>query len=481
MDAGIKLVKMRKFKSLSFKLTIWYILLLGIVVGLAGLFLYEGFKKSLMEDLDKTLDEIAVDVNNIYRRARGITWYDAIREAEEKYRNHRPLIQVVEFPRRERNFPERIFRSNKINSDVFLLRKEVYYKADKSGTNDLTYINLNEEKLAPHLLRVIMFPVRGPYIIQVGISLEGTAGALGRLLVIMMLAGLLLLFFASLGGSFIIRKALVPVKSVVRAANEITADDLSLRIDSGNRQDEIGALVNTFNNMIARLEKSVKKIKQFSGDVSHELRTPLTIIRGEIEILLRKDRESEEYQRTLKSVLEEANHMEKIIDDLLFLSRIEASNKIKFTEKILLDEIILEVFKSREQSAKSKGINFEIKKIIPVEVKGEKTLLERLISNIIDNAIRYTPSEGRIEINLERNDRFAVLSIRDTGIGLPEEELPFIFDRFYVVDKSRCKESGGAGLGLSIVKSVADSHGALIGVQSKINQGTTFRVKFPLF
>ena len=291
----------------------------------------------------------------------------------------------------------------------------------------------------------------------------------------------MLLFFASLGGSFIIRKALIPVKSVVRAANEITADDLSLRIDSGNRKDEIGALVDTFNNMIARLEKSVKKIKQFSGDVSHELRTPLTIIRGEIEVLLRKDRESKEYKRTLKSVLEEAYQMEKIIDNLLFLSRIEASNKIKFTEKILLDEILLEVFKSREQSARSKGINYEIKKIIPVQVKGDKTLLERLISNIIDNAIRYTPSEARIEINLERNDRFALLSIRDTGIGIPEEALPFIFDRFYVVDKSRCKESGGAGLGLSIVKSVADSHGAIIDIQSKINQGTTFRVKFPLF
>jgi signal transduction histidine kinase len=173
--------------------------------------------------------------------------------------------------------------------------------------------------------------------------------------------------------------------------------------------------------------------------------------------------------------------MEKIIDNLLFLSRIEASNKIKFTERILLDEILLKVFESREQSARNKGINFEIKKIIPAQVKGDKTLLERLISNIIDNAIRYTPSEARIEINLERNDRFALLSIRDTGIGIPEEALPFIFDRFYVVDKSRCKESGGAGLGLSIVKSVADSHGAIIDIQSKINQGTTFRVKFPLF
>ena len=481
MDTGIKLVKIRKFKSLNFKLTIWYILILGIVVGLAGLFLYEGFKNSLIEDLDKTLDEIAVDVNNIYRETHRITWDDAIRKAEEEYRNHQPFIQVVKFPHRERNFPEKIIRSHKISPDVFRLRKEVYYKADKSDTNDPTYINFTEEKLASHPLRVILLPVRGPYIIQVGISLEGMAGALGRLSVIMMLAGLLLLVFASLGGSFIIRKALILVKSVVRAANEITADDLSFRIDSGDRQDEIGALVNTFNNMIARLEKSVKKIKQFSGDVSHELRTPLTIIRGEIEVLLRKDRESEEYQGTMKSVLEEANHMEKIIDDLLFLSRIDASIKIKFAEKILLDEILLEVFKSREQSARSKGINYDIKNIIPAQVKGDKTLLERLISNIIDNAIRYTPSEGRIEINLERNDRFALLSIRDTGNGIPEEALPFIFDRFYVVDKSRCKESGGMGLGLSIVKSVADSHGAIIDVQSKINQGTTLRVKFPLF
>ena len=143
---------------------------------------------------------------------------------------------------------------------------------------------------------------------------------------------------------------------MVRTAKEITADDLSLRIDSENRKDEIGLLVETLNDMIARLEKSVK----------------------------------------------------------------------------------------------------------------------------IDNAIRYTPSEGCVEINLEKNDKFALLNIRDTGIGIPEESLPFIFDRFYVVDKSPCKESGGSGLGLSIAKSVADSHGAVIDVKSVINQGTTFQIKFPL-
>lgn len=447
---------------------------------MAGLFLYEGFKKSLMEDINETLREIAVKVNNTYRSTHGVTWEDAIRETEEEFKIHQPFIQVVKFPRRGGNFPEKVIRSDKITSNVFILRRELYYKADKSDINDLVYVTFTEEKLTSYPLRILLFPVRGSYIVQVGISLESTASALRQLLVTMGLAGILLLLFSSLGGNFIIRKALLPVKSVVQTAKKITADDLSLRIDSENRKDEIGSLVETLNDMIARLEKSVKKIRQFSGDVSHELRTPLTIIRGEIEVILRKVRKGEEYQKTLKSVLEETYQMEKIIDNLLFLSRVEASKKIKFTERILLNEILLEVFESRDQSARSKGVNFVIKRIVPTLVKGDKTLLERLISNIIDNAIRYTPSEGCVEINLEKNDKFALLNIRDTGIGIPEESLPFIFDRFYVVDKSRCKESGGSGLGLSIVKSVADSHGAIIDVKSVINQGTTFQIKFQL-
>jgi heavy metal sensor kinase len=327
--------------------------------------------------------------------------------------------------------------------------------------------------------RTILFPIRGPNIIQVGISLENTETDLRRLSIIMILAGAGLLLLASLGGSFIIRKALKPVKSVVQTAKDITADDLSLRIEAGQRQDEIGELVATFNDMISRLEKSINKIKQFSGDVSHELRTPLTIIRGEIEVLLRKERSKEEYQKTLKSALEETDYLERIIDDLLFLSRVEALEKKEFDKTVQLDEVVLNVVESQELSAKNKDITLDIQTVEPAQLHGEEILLERMVTNIIDNALRYTPSGGRVAVSLENKDGNPMLMVQDTGIGIPEESLQLIFDRFFVVDNSRFKETGGLGLGLSIVKQVADSHGAEIEVKSELNKGTSFFVRFP--
>ena len=478
-------MKIKKFRSLSFKLTIWYVVILGIIIGIAGIFLYETFKERLMDELEQTLLEIANDVNDEWYWRKGVTWEDAIKRMEDKFGVYDPFIQMVEIKElKDRDSDirviEKIIRSKKIPEGLFVLDTGCYYKADRADIDDLVYRKVTDKKLSSYPLRVILFPVRGPNIVQVGISLKETTNALKELLFILIMGGPLLVLFSSLGGSFIIRKALQPVKSAVKTANEISADDLSLRIDSRNRKDEIGALVDTFNEMITRLEKSVKKIRQFSGDVSHELRTPVTIIRGEIEVLLRKERKKEEYKDILKSVLEETLQMEKIIDELLFLSRIEAVDKWKLNADLHLDDVLLKVFESREQTALRKKLEFYIKEVTPVSIKGDKDFLKRLIANIIDNAIRYTPPKGKVEVSLEKKEGCAQICIQDTGIGIPKESLPFIFDRFYVVDKSRSKESGGFGLGLSIAKWVADIHSASIDVQSKINQGTIIKIRFPL-
>ena len=398
---------------------------------------------------------------------------------EARYSSHKPFIQLVQLAENREKQVERITRSGRIPEEAFQLETHLYYRADKSDFDSLVFETVSEEHLSSYPLRVFLLPVRGPNVLQVGISVENIASSLNQLMIVMIAAGLMLLLFASLGGSLIIRKALQPVKSVVKTANEITAEDLSLRIDVKNRQDEIGALVKTFNDMIVRLEKSVNKIRQFSGDVSHELRTPLTIIRGEIEVLLRKNRKKEEYMKTLNSVLEESHRMEKIIDDLLFLSRIEGMDKSKLNETMQLEDVLEQVLESRRQSAVNKGLEFTAEKVKPAGVRGNRNLLERMLANVVDNAIRYTLSGGRVEIVLDKNLNRAILEIRDTGIGIPERALPYIFDRFYVVDKSRSKETGGSGLGLSIVKWVAVSHHAEIEVQSRVNHGTTFLVKFP--
>jgi signal transduction histidine kinase len=232
--------------------------------------------------------------------------------------------------------------------------------------------------------------------------------------------------------------------------------------------------------MISRLDHSVKEIKQFSGDVSHELRTPLTNIRGEIEVILRKDRDKNEYRKALKSALEETYHMEKIIDDLLLLSRTESLKRENLREEVQMDELLLSVYERYEPLAHKRDVNLGIKKIIPLVIKGQRALLERMFSNLIDNAVRYTKGRGKIELSLYKEGQTGIFIISDTGIGIPEDSIPYIFDRFYVVEKSRSKERGGVGLGLSIIKRVADIHGAVIKVWSEMNKGTEFEIRFPL-
>jgi heavy metal sensor kinase len=476
MDSGS--MKTKKFLSLSFKLTLWYTVILAGIVILAGVFQFQGFKDGLLHELDVKLLEIADETYETWYRRKGVSWEDAILKSKGRFQSYQPLIQLVQLGEKDRNKIENVIRDRQIPEESFLFDGKTYHRADRSDIDSLVYETLAEKNLGTYPVRILLFPVRGPNILQVGISLEKTESDLRRLLIIMILAGSGLLLLASLGGNFIIRKALKPVKSVVQTAKDITADDLSLRIEAGQRQDEIGELVDTFNEMISRLEKSIKKIKQFSGDVSHELRTPLTIIRGEIEVLLRKERSKEEYQKTLKSTLEEAAYLERIIDDLLFLSRIEALEKKEFDKSVHLDEVLLKVVESQELAAKKKNITLDIKKVEPAKIKGEEILLERMVANIIDNAIRYTHPEGKVEVSLDKQNGSSTLLVQDTGIGIPEDSLSLIFDRFYVVDKSRFKETGGLGLGLSIVKQVADCHGGKIQVESKVNKGTNFLVRF---
>jgi heavy metal sensor kinase len=473
-------MRTKTFKTLTFKLTIWYIVILGIITILAGIFLFQGFKDSLMDDLDEDLLEIADEVNEKWRRERGVTWRNAILAAEQKYAYKNPFIQVVELAEHEKNMVQEIIHTDKIPSGSYKLDIRTYCRAERSDIDTLVFETIEDDRLSRYPVRVFLMPVRGPNILQVGISTEKTTTELSRLQFIMISAGVMLLLLASIGGGLIIRKALQPVSYTVNTAKKITADDLSLRIETKKRQDEIGALVETFNDMIARLEKSVKKIRQFSGDVSHELRTPLTIIRGEIEVLLRKERKKQDYIDTLNSVHEESLRMEKIIDDLLFLSRTGSLDRAKLEEIISLDEITKQVLENRQISSEKKGLSVSYQADQPNDIKGNRELLERMITNLVDNAIRYTPSGGRIEVRIGSSQKEVLLQIKDTGIGIPEEALPFIFDRFYVVDKSRCRETGGTGLGLSIVKWIAESHKAQIEIYSQINEGTIVTVRFPL-
>jgi signal transduction histidine kinase len=231
--------------------------------------------------------------------------------------------------------------------------------------------------------------------------------------------------------------------------------------------------------MIGRLEASFKRMAQFTADASHELKTPLCAMRGEAEVLLSRKRAPEEYQEGLSHFIELFDHLNQLINDLILLSKIDASPGELEMRPLRLDLLVNDVVHFFQILAEQKKIALSVDGLREVTVHGDKMRLQQLFTNLIDNAIKYT-SDGTIQIRMERTNDSVQIRVTDTGIGIPEEEQENIFKRFYRVDKSRSRETGGAGLGLSIAESIVHAHHGKIEIQSEPGNGSTFMVTFPL-
>ncbi len=288
------------------------------------------------------------------------------------------------------------------------------------------------------------------------------------------------LVVASLGGLFLANKALKPVDEITKTARMITSRSLNQRIKLRKTKDEIGRLTETFNDMISRLGQSFNQIRQFSADASHELRTPLTILKGEIEVGLRRKRYPEEYRKILNSNLEEVNHMSQIVDDLLFLSKADMGEIHLQKHRINLTELVSEVYAQAKMIATTKDIKVHMSNDVDGVVIGDRLKLRELLLNLVDNGVKYTPEGGEMRISLERGDSRFKLRVMDNGIGIAPEDQPHIFDRFFRVDKARSREAGGSGLGLNICKWIVAAHGGEISVDSEIGKGSIFTVTLPL-
>lgn len=319
--------------------------------------------------------------------------------------------------------------------------------------------------------------VRG--VIQVGTSLEYVQASMQNLLLILLISVPTLIFIAGLAGYFLAGKALKPIRDIAATTRHITANNLDERITIEVAKDDIGQLSQTINEMLDRLSAAFMKIKQFSADASHELRTPLTILRGEVEIGLRGERPVAEYREILVSNLEEIERMSKIVSDLLLLSRSDMGQEVLSWETVNLQELLDELIPQFVMLAAQKGVTLseDVQPVAPV--RGDSLRLRQLAANLLTNAIRYTPEGGQVVVRLRDGDRGVELAVEDTGIGIPEPDLPRIFDRFYRVDKARSRDEGGNGLGLSIVKWIVDAHHGEIGVESVVGEGSIFTVILP--
>jgi heavy metal sensor kinase len=253
-----------------------------------------------------------------------------------------------------------------------------------------------------------------------------------------------------------------------------------MRLPEVPTKDEVGHLTKTFNRMIERLESSFIQIRQFTSDASHELRTPLTILQGELELALHSEKTTEEYEVVLLSALEEVGRLTNVVETLLNLSRADSGQiKMNFAS-VNLSKMVQDIAEDASILSEIKGVDVKCDIEANLYIEADQPRLHQAVLNIVDNAIKYTPEGGKISIELKNGGSFANIIVSDTGMGIPAEQLPRIFDRFYRVDKARASTIQGSGLGLSIVKWIVDAHNGKINVQSKLHEGTTFTLNMPV-
>jgi signal transduction histidine kinase len=289
----------------------------------------------------------------------------------------------------------------------------------------------------------------------------------------------LIIAVAALGGIFVMKRALRPLDEITRAAETVTSRNFGERLPTIRTGDEIERLTASLNRMMSRLEDSFQHITRFSADVSHELRTPLTILRGELESLTQYDHLSPGALEVVGSALEEIGRLTQIVNQLLEISRLEAGQATKEVAVVSLGELAISTAEQMRLLADEKAIHLEYLVSSDVAVMGNASLLKQVVVNLLDNAIKYTPPDGSVELLVETQGAKAVLEVRDTGMGIPADALPHICERFYRADKARTRHSGGAGLGLSIVKSICAAQGGELSIFSSEGQGTRVRIEMP--
>ena len=459
------------FRSVRLRLTLWYVVLLAIILAgfSAGVYVVMGHQ--LYSNLDDSVDNRANILLGVIR-----------------YEDRQPTLRGSVFsndPDADESFV-RVFDANgsvSFENPAFEGEAPVDRSAveralgGKAGTR-------TENVVDHHPLRLRAIPIRREGVIsgvlEVGQPEDDVRDTLRALLLILGVAYPVTLGGASLGGLFLAGRALSPIDSLTRLARRLSAEDLSQRLNLRLPDDEVGRLARTFDEMIARLEDAFRRQRRFTADASHELRTPLTAIKGQVEVALERDRDAESYREVLRSVNADADRMIRLVSSLLTLARADAGQVAIHRENVALRGVVQDAADHVRPEADRSGVSLIVQPGNDVGVQADPDLLLQLTLNLLDNAVKYTAvNSGSVQVSLRNTGTFAELVVADTGPGIPPEHLPRIFDRFYRVDKARSRADGGAGLGLSISRWIAEAHGGSIEAQSAPGEGSRFTVRLP--
>ncbi len=476
------LKQLRKIKT---KIVLWYITSVSLIFITFGVFVYTTFSKSQLNALDASL------IQGTSSLALKLVMKGNLRIS---IRDYNILKQHFNLPDLEFQLYD-LFLSPKLFSEDPIKRlnlpKKTVIQLLKLGQKTYT---LSDNKIITTPIKYLILPFPKPkslkriywqivnikgntYYLIVACSMSNIIQNLQKLFLFLLLGFPIILIIAAGIGYKIASKSLEPIENINKEISTISIETISKRIKSPSSGDEISQLISHINNMLAKLESSVYQLKQFTSDVSHELRTPLSVIKGKAEVALLKERDSSYYKKKLTEILQQANQLSKLVESLLELARLDATEGLKELETVNLRSLIEKTVTFFKEEAGKKNITLETEIYGNFKIQGNKRLLERLLSNLIDNALKYTPNGGKVIVRLYRKQDRVCIEVKDTGVGMDKETIKKCFQRFYRADTSRT--SPGYGLGLALVHKIANLHNAKLQVYSQPNKGTTVICCFP--
>jgi len=461
-----------KIRSLRARFAIWTTLLILVLMTGFGTFVYFNLSRSLTSAVDDSLIVSAAQaVGGLNIQDGYVTIPEALSAEENTIMalSERGLTVIVLASDGKIIQTVGPFRDTAIDPSVTL-----------SNNPQGTFLTLSDRVEENDPLRAYVLPVldNGKAVgwVQVIQSLGPAQDALNQLLTALLLGGAVLLLFAALGGYFLSARALEPIDRITQTAQQIAGgEDLSARLDLPDNGDEISRLAATFDAMLARLDDSFHRERQFTADASHELRTPLTAMQAILGVIREGERPVGEYRQALDDLDEETNRLRGLVEDLLHLARGEADKDL-VSENISLTNLLGDVADSLRPLVEAKGLELIVDVPENLTLYGDTDALIRLFVNLIDNSIKYT-EQGRVTVAACNEQDMVIVNVVDTGIGMQPQHLERIFDRFYRVDLAR--SSGGAGLGLAIARQIVRAHNGRLDVHSEPGKGSTFTVSLP--
>lgn len=459
-------------RSIGVRLSLWYAAVLGIALAAFGTVVWWAVQHSLNHAIDDTLRDRVEGIRQFIEAHRTSL---SLEEIQLEFREHSvlgpggDLFQVLD------EAGSWLYRSDPLYDE----NVPTYHVSELASGRRLETLVIQG---APLRFLSQKIEVAGQdYAVQVAAPLHEVQEGLQDLIWILLATAPLVLALASVGGYWMSRRALAPVDAITLEAKAIGADNLSQRLAVPKTGDELQRLSETLNDMIGRLDEAFQRITRFTADASHELRTPLALMRTTAELALRDNQPEQEYRESLEQILSELERTSHLVENLLLIARADSGGTRLHVSHIDLIQIVREACLQATPLFQAKHIQFDSQlPDHPVSVKGDAQALRRLFLILIDNAVKYTHSGGSVNVSVGQTNDKAFVTVTDTGIGIPSDDLPHIFERFYRVDKARSREQGGSGLGLSIGRWVVEAHGGKISIESEANRGTMVRVCLPL-